>query len=791
MSDVRNLLGRIAAEFDLASAMNAQLADRVERLSAENTRLHEYLSQDTFDSHRIVKPSYRRWRGAKPDFVAVAERQPPLPLPLVQIAEDEEEHGDGRAAAHTVAESFLATRPQSCPGASGATGLPAKREDDDDAAADPTLPAPSARLPPAEDSAPLDGTSRDMACVEESKGSAHIVNGMPTSIGGFPVWPCWTGVQGAPAVELGNTGIDLIRLSHGSLNAMTNSGKAIRSGDVITSKRSPLRHLMTRPFSTKRIAWDVMSLFIMGYDIVFIPLMAFNLQRSALTIAATWCTTIFWTCDILNSCSSGYHKRGVLEMRPRKVFKKYIKSWCLPDCIVVLVDWVVLLNEMDMHLARALRIGKSLRYTRALRMLRLLRILKVMSTVAEFSDIIQSGSLVAMLNIGKSVVGVTVVNHSIACAWFAMGNLPSSGRPSWVETLKTLHGQDLSFGFSYTTSLHWSLTQFTPASMEVVPTNTSERIFVICVIIFALVMFSSFISSITSTMTHLRVTNLEHTKQNEYIRRYLSDNRVSLELSHRIYTFLRLYRKTQKKRVHDSDIPVFKHLPELLMVELHVEVFMPHLVRHPLFDRLSVVDDRCLASICHLSTAQCSAVVDKEIFTFGEEARKMFFVINGMLDYVIGALKKAKAPVQVHSGSHACEMALWAQWEHRGRLVATQYSDLVALNSEGFRKIVCRSMAFSQCREYTRLYAAKVREEFGVNWTRIPDIWPSIKDAWEMSCLAFDVVGGQSTHSFSGGADASSDAQTYASGLYTQSFRLGERMRQFARRMSRRSLGTC
>ena len=34
--------------------------------------------------------------------------------------------------------------------------------------------------------------------------------------------------------------------------------------------------------------------------------------------------------------------------------------------------------------------------------------------------------------------------------------------------------------YKYSTALHWSLTQFTPASMEVMPQNEYERFFTVC-----------------------------------------------------------------------------------------------------------------------------------------------------------------------------------------------------------------------------------------------------------------------------------------------------------------------
>merc|ERR1719181_2010605 len=88
--------------------------------------------------------------------------------------------------------------------------------------------------------------------------------------------------------------------------------------------------------------------------------------------------------------------------------------------------------------------------------------------------------------------------------------------------------------YLYTTSLHWSLTQFTPASMEVYPENARERTFAIVVLVFALVTFSSFVSSITNAMTHLRNMNSEFEKQLLVFQRYLRYHRISTPLAVRM-----------------------------------------------------------------------------------------------------------------------------------------------------------------------------------------------------------------------------------------------------------------
>lgn len=63
---------------------------------------------------------------------------------------------------------------------------------------------------------------------------------------------------------------------------------------------------------------------------------------------------------------------------------------------------------------------------------------------------------------GLPPLGVFKVNHFIACGWYAVGTIDFD-QGSWTDALRSTP----SLGYQYTTSLHWSLTQFTPASMEV------------------------------------------------------------------------------------------------------------------------------------------------------------------------------------------------------------------------------------------------------------------------------------------------------------------------------------
>ena len=69
------------------------------------------------------------------------------------------------------------------------------------------------------------------------------------------------------------------------------------------------------------------------------------------------------------------------------------------------------------------------------------------------------------------------------------------------------------FWTKYLSALHWTLTQFMPATQNIAPNTASERIFAIVVVLIGLAVFSSFVSGVTNTVNQLRQIHTEHFKQ--------------------------------------------------------------------------------------------------------------------------------------------------------------------------------------------------------------------------------------------------------------------------------------
>lgn len=512
--------------------------------------------------------------------------------------------------------------------------------------------------------------------------------------------------------------------------------------NYVVSRVLKLRPL--HPFAPSRVIWDLLGVFMLGLDIVMMPLPVFDSNTSGLPsyydefsnnldiVAAS-----YWTVDIFVSFSTGFTASdGNVEMRPYRIAKQYMRRWFTFDLVVVLTDWTALLTE-----GAALNHGSWLRLVRtALRVARLARVIKMSRALNRLWMMVNSEFLVTVLGVAKLMIIIVAVNHYVACGWFWLGTLLSN---SWVDN--KLNGDSASY--AYFTSLHWSLTQFTPASMEVHPYNEVERCYNVIVIIVAMLTFSSFVSSITQAMTHLAHTNRQKAQQEVAIRHYLFEHNISHQLTGRIWAYVQHSRITSAKRSRYTDIPSLMRMPDCIKKDLRVEIFLPVLLMHPLFDFYSLVDSAALASICRHAALEVYLGAREEHLAFGQIIKSMFAVVEGTIEYHENrahdrefSLSKRKSTLRIvhtgvtHTGTSsksvswsdasgedsltigpgfwACEIALWANSvRNTGSFQAACSTELVTLHAETFRhQAIHHYSSVDVLRRYAKLFVDRFNE---------------------------------------------------------------------------------
>lgn len=505
--------------------------------------------------------------------------------------------------------------------------------------------------------------------------------------GGFDVHAAWKG-----SLSL----ITERKLSHSRSRSMAQALRHTWREDKLVERADRIRRFVLHPNSMRRLIWDIFSMMLLAYDVVVIPFMsAFDPEPSLFIMGMGALTMLFWTFDMLMSMVTGYQRGRSIEMRLRYVIGHYLRTWFIMDLVIVGMDWSLFVVDEGSpgggSAENTARLGRSLRTLRFIRTLRLIRALKLKRLIQVIQDLITTEFVSICWGIMKVVLCLVVANHIVACCWYAIGNSSVDER-SWIEESE-LEGRSLSY--RYATALHWSLTQFTPASMEVFPQNSSERIFAVCILLMAMITFSSFVSMLTTSMAELRKISSNESRQFWLLRRYLRDWCVPKRVALRIERYLEYAYQRQKLRVQERDIYLLRLLSEPLREELRHETLKVHVSCHPLFST-------CLNTTRIFSRAlsEMSLARGDIVFSCAEQAKRMSFLSSGMLDYTLGELEGTRSDEESNNdesrkyseyiliGQYVCEAVLWCPWLHLGDLQALTECSMVNVDAEAFGQAI-------------------------------------------------------------------------------------------------------
>merc|ERR1711971_927347 len=145
----------------------------------------------------------------------------------------------------------------------------------------------------------------------------------------------------------------------------------------------------------------------------------------------------------------------------------------------------------------------------------------------------------------------------------------------------------------------------------------AERLFNVFTLVFAMVTFSSLISSITNATTCIRNLRDQELKQQSLLQRFLADNGISATLTVRIMGFL-AHAREGRRRNHEQDVPLLAMLSKRLRSDLQVEVHGPTLTVHPFFLQLHLFYPSTMRELYHSALEEIHVPVKSEVFEAGD-----------------------------------------------------------------------------------------------------------------------------------------------------------------------------
>lgn len=526
---------------------------------------------------------------------------------------------------------------------------------------------------------------------------------------GMTLRRCWNNnANNRPSVqEINSFNVENMRPSRQAVR--TDSSATGGNTDLDSAEGGPSCIIMT-PGNSKRVAWDFVGMMLLGYDILVIPLGVFDPEHTWFFATMDWITLLFWTGDMVMSCLTSYVHEGRLVYSPRLIFINYLKSWFILDLVVNLPDWIAIFLEwagksseggsggapvMDMAFLRSLRVIRSVR---------LLRLVKLKRILAMLKDRIASEVVFIALSIFKLLSMLILMNHLIACAWYAVGGIEAS--PNNWRFRYDMTPQEASLVMRYATSLHWALTQFTPANSGVQPQNALERWFAIQVLIIGLVSSSSFISSITGSMAQLRNMDADRSKQFWLLRRYLKQKEVPLELSFKILRYTDFIATTKQEGIDEKRITLLDSLSDELRNQLKFVISYRCIKSHGLFAKLSKSHKDILFAMAGSVLSEKLLAAEDSLFSVIDEPTSMYYIRAGSLKYTLIRRNTQIADEEVvlprisaspadgsstgfllESDQYLCEVVLWADWVHMGKAKALAETNIINVDAQAFSEL--------------------------------------------------------------------------------------------------------
>mmetsp|Transcript_64381 Transcript_64381/g.209941 ORF Transcript_64381/g.209941 Transcript_64381/m.209941 type:complete len:787 (-) Transcript_64381:14-2374(-) len=496
-----------------------------------------------------------------------------------------------------------------------------------------------------------------------------------------------------------------------------------------TGKACP-QVLAIDPTTKRYVTWAITGMLLLMWDVFVIPLSLFELGGFSNVLKVTNPLAVaYWSVDlVLQFCAwipAKDFRTAVWEERVSKISARYLKTWFLPDLCIISIDYVFMLSEAGggSKAQGTLRLTKIVRFLRIMRFLRLRKSREILELLVRRQN---SEHVVVGIQLAKSVALLLLMSHYVACGWYALALYNDQDSINWIAK-NELDGTDT--GYVYTISLHWVMTQFSPATNNIVPTNFRERAFALGVVVFALIVFSSFVSGLTNAVNQLRRINLDRTVEESLIQQYLKSKSISQSLSSDIKSFFRNSYEARKSRVREKDIPFFAEIPKALVVALHVEVYMPRLQTSALWI-FHTTDDSLLAKVAHHCMSEHSVLPGQDVFDKLSKAKGVYCSLSGRLTYDMmydkfsqvagksvssssskGPRRDEDSATDIFPGEWMAEMALWVVWDHQGQLIAKDMCELTKLDSEAVGKIseTCSKGAIDLVRRFVVMLLAMKR----------------------------------------------------------------------------------
>jgi len=159
------------------------------------------------------------------------------------------------------------------------------------------------------------------------------------------------------------------------------------------------------------------------------------------------------------------------------------------------------IKEIDSTIASAPQLLRLLKIAKMLKMLKLLRVMKMKKIMGKFDEYIVTDGMNLMITFIQLTVGILVVCHYIACAFFYFGLDEHRTDPSVTGWLKNENLLEKNFPTQYITAMYWAFTTMSAVGYgDIHPVTRREQTLGMFIILISSGIFAYTINRISSSV---------------------------------------------------------------------------------------------------------------------------------------------------------------------------------------------------------------------------------------------------------------------------------------------------
>jgi Cyclic nucleotide-binding domain len=428
------------------------------------------------------------------------------------------------------------------------------------------------------------------------------------------------------------------------------------------------------PDSLSKMIWDVFVLISIMTRAYVIPYsISFSVQMLINSKNAIMFTDIVFIVDVILNFNKAFYFKGLLVTDRSLIIKKYLKKTFIIDLISSL-PFQIFIKDSQMNYSGPHQESGGLKY---LLLLKFIHLYRIKHTFYQLEDRFTSINSVTCLKFFHFSLLISLLVHWTACLvhLFYLKELKEDGS-LWTNYISNESIRYL----AYLYYIDFTVTSIGYYALNI--TTTGQRLIIIAVMCFDIVVFAYILSKIQSTLESYQFEGKETKRLLKKCKYFISQNGIPKGLRHKILKYITFCRENQRKSV-DNETQVLNNLSLPLREEIfnHTRGFI--LSRQTV---LKIYQSNFLKFIGYHLKLQIYGPQD-QIFCEGENSSIIYFIQSGDIEiYHSSTLTTFKV---LKKGKCFGEIGFFLETSRTASAKSVNFAELLVLPRSTFNKILC------------------------------------------------------------------------------------------------------